>query len=639
MDHFVMHRNLASPAQLAFAISLLLLGQSSAQDRPNFVWIVSEDNSIHYLRHFFPGGTATPAIESLAAHGLTFDHAFSNAPVCSVARTTLITSCHAPRMGTQFHRRNAEARLPEDLHMFPAFLRKAGYHTTNNSKKDYNAVEGGGVWDESSTKASWRDRKDPAQPFFHFASHNDSHESSLHFNEESYLNYQPSHDPHKVALAPYHPDTPLFRHTHARYLDRIQVIDSIVASTVKQLEEDGLLDSTFIFYFSDHGGVLPRGKGYLYDNGLHVPLVIRVPEKFRHLVDGFPIGGRVPGFVSFIDFGPTVLNLAGVPLPDDIDGRPFLGAGVALDEVNERDEALGYADRMDEKYDLVRSLRKGKYHYMRCHQPWLPDGLQNNYRYISLAWQEWRSLHEQGKLTGAPAAFFAPRPVEMLFDCEADPHNTRNLATDPEHQSTLLELRRQLGSLLRTLPDLSYYPESRLVREAIQDPVSFGLEQMAEIQSLADIADIALLSFDEAQPRLEALLDSSNPWQRYWAAMVCTAFGNQAASLAPAAKPLLQDEEPAVRLRAIEFLGLIGTIQPQPALAELVNSTDDAVLAAETLNSVVWFRDHFNGSHPAPRDSFHPKAVNDGVTRRLNYLAGTPYAGEDDKKGGKKKKP
>ncbi len=625
------------PPLLSCVFSLSLTGLTGAQDRPNIVWIVSEDNSMHYLRHFFPGGAETPAIEALAAQGLTFDHAFSNAPVCSVARTTLITGCYGPRIGTQYHRRNAEAKLPEDLRMFPAYLRAAGYHTTNNSKKDYNAIEGDGVWDESSAKATWRDRKDPAQPFFHFASHNESHESSLHFNEASHQSYQPQHDPQSITLAPYHPDTPLLRHTHARYLDRMKVIDGIVADTVKKLEEDGLLESTFIFYFGDHGGVLPRGKGYLYNNGLHVPLVVRVPEKFRHLTDGFPLGGRVPGFVSFIDFGPTVLNLAGLPPADDVDGRAFLGAGVSLDEVNARDEAYGYADRMDEKFDFVRCLRKGKYHYLRCFQPWLPDGLQNNYRYLSLAFQEWRALSAQGKLEGPPRAFFEPRAVEMLFDCEADPHNIRNLARDPAHESALHELRRQLGSHLRILPDLSFYPESHLVRSALPDASAFGQEHQGEIQTLVDIADTALMPFEEAKPRLEVLLDSSNPWQRYWAVMACAAFGEQAASLTAQAEPLLKDEEPAVRLRAVEFLGAIGKIHPQPALAELVNTTDDPVFATEVLNSVVWFRDHFGGAYPAPRESFQPKAVNDGVTRRLNYLAGDPYP-EEAKKAGKKKK-
>ena len=231
------------------------LRSADAAERPNIVWIVSEDNSIHYLNHFFKGGAKAPNIEALAAHGLTFDRAFCNAPVCSVARTTLATGCYGPRIGTQFHRCYKRAEMPEGLRMFPAYLREAGYYTTNNSKKDYAAVEGKGVWDASSNKASWRNRPEKDQPFFHMESHGQSHESSLHFGKSTFENQKTKADPEKVKLAPYHPDVPIFRYTHAYYLDRMGVIDGIVGQTVAKLKEDGLLEDTFIFYFGDHGGV------------------------------------------------------------------------------------------------------------------------------------------------------------------------------------------------------------------------------------------------------------------------------------------------------------------------------------------------------------------------------------------------
>ena len=206
------------------SVLFLLTAFIHAADRPNIVWIVSEDNSVHYLRHFSPGGAETPAIEALAAHGLTFDNAFSNAPVCSVARTTLATMCYAPRIGTQFHRRYKSPPMPDGLRMFPEYLRKAGYYTTNNSKTDYNAEAGKEVWDESSNKASWRNRPDAKQPFFHMQSHAQSHESSLHFNQQSYENDKTKHDPAKVQPGAHLPDTPLFRYTHARYLDNQQTL-------------------------------------------------------------------------------------------------------------------------------------------------------------------------------------------------------------------------------------------------------------------------------------------------------------------------------------------------------------------------------------------------------------------------------
>jgi uncharacterized sulfatase len=602
-----------------------------AADRPNLVWIVSEDNSVHYLEHFFPGGAKAPNIEALAKHGLTFNHAFSNGPVCSVARTTLATGCYGPRIGTQFHRKYKMAPMPDGLRMFPAYLRDAGYYTTNNAKKDYNAVEGPGVWDESSGRASWRNRPDESQPFFHMESHGASHESSLHFRQSTYENDRTTTDPDSVRLADYFPDTPLFRYTHARYHDRMATIDGIVGATVAKLKEDGLLEDTFIFYFGDHGGVLPRSKGYVYESGLHVPLVVRVPENFKHLVDA-EIGGRVDGFVSFIDFGPTALQLAGVEIPDQVDGRPFLGKGVSIQEVNARDESFGYADRFDEKYDLVRSLRKGKYQYIRSYQPYLPDGLQNNYRYKMLAYKEWRELFRAGKLSGPQLQFYQAKPVEALFDVEADPHEINNLAGDPKYADVLAELRGRLQQIVKRLPDLSFYPESHLLKHAIDNPVAFGQSHKAEIARLVDTADLALLPYDQAKPKLQQAFKSDDPMLRYWAAMVCSRFGKQAADLAGSVKQLLKDDSDIVRVRAAEFLGIIGEQNPQPVLTEIINTTEDPVLATEALNSVVFFRDFFQDRYGVERSDFHPVARGGDISDRLNYINGIPYPPRPAKK-------
>jgi arylsulfatase A-like enzyme len=597
---------------------------AQAADRPNIVWIVSEDNSIHYLNHFFAGGAKAPNIESLAANGLTYNHAFSNAPVCSVARTTLATSCYGPRIGTQFHRRYKLAAMPQGLQMFPAYLREAGYYATNNSKKDYNAVEGSGVWDASSRNASWRNRKQKDQPFFHMQSHGDSHEGSLHFSRSVFENEKTATDPDSIKLADYHPDTPIFRYTHARYHDRMKAIDAIVGRTVAQLKEDGLLEDTFIFYFGDHGGVLPRSKGYIYESGLHVPLVVRTPKNFQHLVDG-ENGTRVDGFVSFIDFGSTALHLAGVPVPKQVDGKAFLGKDVTLKEVNSRDESFGYADRFDEKYDLVRSIRKGKYQYIRNYQPYLPDGLNNNYRYKCLAFKEWRDLYNAGKLSGAAKQFYEARSVEQLFDCEADPHQVKNLAGDPKYAKVLFVLRSVLQKKLKGLPDLSFYPESYLAENAMDNPVAFGRKHKSEIAKLVDTADLALLPFAEAKPRLLSALKSDNSTIRYWAAMACTAFGERANELAGEVQPLLTDKSMTVRIRAAEFLGLVGKTNPQRVLTEVVNTTDNPVIATEALNSVVWFRDFFDDRYPVARSDFHPVSKGADIDDRLNYINGVPY--------------
>ena len=638
--------NILKTPALVFCFASIHFASSTttavAAERPNVVWIVSEDNSIHYMDLFFDGGAKTPHIEALAKDGLTFRNAFSNAAVCSVARTTLATGCLGPRIGTQFHRRYKQSTL-HGQKLFTAYLRDAGYYTSNNSKQDYNATPSKGAWDESSNKASWRKRPDKSQPFFHMQSHAESHEGRLHFRENVFQNQKTQHDPDSVKLADYFPDTKLFRYTHAYYKDRMLVIDNIVGDTVAKLKEDGLLEDTFIFYFGDHGGVLPRGKGYIYESGLHVPLVVRVPENFRSLVDVEP-GSSVEGAVSFVDFGPTVLNLAGAKVPKPMDGVPFLGTGVSMAEVNTRDESFGYADRFDEKYDLLRSLRKGKYQYIRCYQPFLPDGLQNNYRYRMMAYEEWRQLFKSGKLNEAQSQFFAAKPVELLYNTEADPHEVHNLATSAEHQTILKDLRGRLQRKMKVMPDLSFYPESYLVENALDNAVAFGQQHQSDIAAMIDTADLALLPFSAAKQKLATALSSDSAMQRYWGTMVCSAFGKQAAEFSTVVGKLAEsDPSDVVRMRAAEFLGLIENRNPHPIFNDIIGKTDSGVLATEVLNSVTYFTDFTQYKVDAKSLSAATKHLynsrilgGDGVMRRMDYLNGEPYKSKP--LTGKKKK-
>ncbi|MCA9059768.1 MAG: sulfatase-like hydrolase/transferase, partial [Planctomycetaceae bacterium] len=511
--------------------------------------------------------------------------------------------------------------LPVGLRMFPAYLRDAGYFTSNNQKKDYNAIEGSGVWDESSKKASWRNRQ-PGQSFFFMQSFATAHESSLHFPAADITAKPTRTDPATVQLADYHPDTPTFRYTYARYLDRIQDIDQQIGEVVSQLQEDGLLEDTFVFYFGDHGGVLPRGKGYAYESGLHVPLVVRVPEKWQHLVPAAN-GSRLQGFVSFIDFGPTLLRLAGLPIPEKVDGHPFLGTGVQYDELESRNEALGYADRFDEKYDFVRTLRQGQYEYVRRFQPFYPDGLQNNYRYRMVAYQEWRQLYLDGKLNAAQRQFFEPGVAEALYDLNTDPGETHNLANDPQYQSTLQELRKRLQAVQTEILDLSFIPESELVSHAFADPEVYSQQDADRIRDLIEIAALQTLPFEQARPQLLAALQSDDPLRRHRATITCTGFGSQAADLKPAIEKLLTDAHPLVRVRAAEFLAIVYGEDVREAVLTSLYKTEHPVEVALILNSIVMLQDGPCGlrfSIDATRLSRQVRK-NDSVQRRLEYLA------------------
>lgn len=603
------------------------------------VWIVSEDNSKHYLKLFDPDGTETPHIAALASRGLTFTRAFSNAPVCSVARTTLATGCFAPRLGTQNHRRLEPSHLPTGLRLFSGLLREAGYYTTNNAKEDYNTARDAEAWDESSKTASWRNRPDPTQPFFHMESHAETHESSLHFEAAAVATEPTGHDPAKVVLPPYFPDTPLFRYTKARYLDRIRRIDEIVGETVAKLEDDGLLEDTFVFYFGDHGGVLPRSKGYLFETGLHVPLVVRIPEKWKHLAPLAP-GATVSGFVSFIDFAPTVLNLAGVAVPEQMDGTPFLGEGVSQESLAARRTTLGSADRFDEKIDLVRSLRTDDWKYVRNYQPYQPDGLQNNYRYQMVAYREWRDLYDAGRLGSDQRAFFEPKTPEALYDLASDPHETRNLAADPVHRDRLLAMRSDLQLKLKAMPDLGFYPESILIAEGLADPLAFGRSHAAEIADMIDTADLVLAPFPESEAELRGAFVSPNPRIRFWAATVASAYGREASDLVDLARTLLGDANPCVRVRAAEFLGLAGASDPREALVAVVNGSHSTAEQLLALQSAALFHAHGPIAFPFDATAFKSLPPQGEAARRIAWFSGKWIGSpKTTPKGDKKTKP
>ncbi len=618
---------------LGVALFVGVVSVSAAAGRPNFLWILSEDNSVHYLNLYGDRLGEMPAVEKLAAKGIVFDNAFSCAPVCSVARTTLATGVYAPRGGFQYHRKSKPANLPKGFTPWTQNLQAAGYYTSNNSKTDYNITTPvKEAWNESSRKASWRNRPSKDTPFFHMQTFTTTHESSLHFNENTLKNEKTGTSPEEVWVAPYHPDTPTFRYTYARYHDRHKMVDQQIGDLVDRLEQDGLLEDTFIFYFGDHGGVLPRGKGYVYESGLHIPLVVRVPENYRHLVN-LKRGSRAKGFVEFVDFGPTVLNLAGVKIPKLIDGRPFLGADISSADLAGRNEAFGYADRMDEKYDHVRSLRVGRYHYIRNYTGFYPDGLQNNYRYKMLAFEEWRQLWKQGRLNAAQSRFFNARPPEQLFDVETDPHEVNDLSGDPKHADKLRELRARLNAKVTSLNDLSFYPESVQVDESLGDPIAYGKKHSKEIARVADIADAACLPFKQARLQLKKALNSKNEWDRYWALTSCATLGREAQSLAADARKSLTHDNRMVRLRAAEFLGLVGAEDPRPTLKGILEETESADEALLAFQAVVLFND-FEPRYPFDMGGLQMKPLKGEVGRRLEYLVGDP---KKNPKGRKKK--
>lgn len=557
---------------------------------PNIVWITSEDNSKHYMKLFDENGVETPNIEKLANNGIKFTRAFSNAPVCSAARSTLISGCYGPRLASHYHRKLKKVPMPQGVEMFPAYLKQAGYYTTNNSKEDYNIIKSDSVWDESSKKAHWKNRAE-GQPFFHVFNIGITHEGNLHFNQAQMDSVKTIANPEDYVTQPNHPQTNLYKYTNAYYRDLIVKMDEKVGAVVAELEEADLMKNTIIFYFGDHGGVLPGSKGYIYETGLHVPLVIYVPEKYKQLVNR-ELASITEGFVSFVDFGPTLLSLAGLVTPKGMDGKPFLGKGVDPAEVDNRDETFGYANRFDEKSDFVRSIRKGKYKYIRNYIPFNFDGLMNNYRYKMLAYKEWQDLYEKGELNPTQSFFYEPRAPEQLFDVEADPYETKNLADDPAFVDKLLEMRLNLVARVKSMPDMSFYPEFELINNAFDNPVVFSQNNISAIGRYVDIAQLQLSGFEDVKSKLEKKLSSDDRWERYWALVVSSSFGKKAAVFTDKAREIATDDPELInRVRAAQLLIFSGTQNPEQLILEALYASEDKSQVMLMLNVITQLRD------------------------------------------------
>ncbi|WP_229797190.1 sulfatase family protein [Arenibacter certesii] len=592
-------------------------------ERPNIVWLVTEDNSKRFLRLYEEGGAVMPTVEELAQNGIVFNNAFSNAPVCSVARSTIISGSYAPRTGAHQHRKMKQVPLPNGLEMFPTYLREAGYYTTNNSKEDYNFDKNAQVWDESSRSASYKNRE-LGQPFFHVQNFAGTHEGQLHFSEVNLAKLENQSSVNDVPLFPYHPDTPVFRFTNAYYRELHEKVDKQMGQFVDDLKTAGLLDNTIVFYFGDHGGVLPRSKGYVYESGLQVPMVVYIPEKWKGL---FPMdmGSRTDAFVEFIDLGPTVLNIAGLEVPEEMDGKPFLGEMISLSDLEHRNTTFGYADRFDEKYDLVRSFRQGNYKYIRNYQPFNIDGLFNFYRYKMLAYQEWYSLFKAGQLNDIQAHFFNSREPEALYDLEKDPHEVNNLAANPKYKSVLIDLRTKLQQKVAGMPDLGFYPESFFLENGLENPVQFGQEHRTEISELIRIADLSLTSYRKAEKHLLTALESTNPWDRYWGLISCSTFGNKALNFEQRVREIVEnDPENLVRIRAVEFL----VLNKRPISTRIIlnilkkaNSESEANLMLNTIALLKTVNSDFQIS--IPTDMFHSewtKKEGDYINRRIEFI-------------------
>jgi arylsulfatase A-like enzyme len=343
-----------------------------------------------------------------------------------------------------------EAVPPAYVKMHSQYFREAGYYASNNAKEDYQFRKTVTAWDDSSRSAHWRNRAE-GQPFFSVFNFGITHESQVWAQAGNPLLVDENL---QVPIPPYLPDSEIGRKDIRQVYSNIVAMDQQVGEILNQLEEDGLLDSTIIFWYSDHGGPLPRQKRLLYDSGIHLPLIIRFPDQFR--------AGEIDDqLISFVDFKSTILSLAGIEPPNHVDGRAFLGEYANSPN---RDYVHAAADRFDSEYDTIRAVRDKRFKYLRNFNPEKPYYLPLAYREQMPVMQELLRMRDAGELNETQAQWFrTSKEEEELFDVENDPYELNNLAGDISYAEKLAELRNELDSWMSYIDDKGLMPEVDLI--------------------------------------------------------------------------------------------------------------------------------------------------------------------------------
>ena len=546
----------------SLALSAVPMGLAAEADPlPNIRWVTAEDINPH-LGCYGDTYAQTPRLDTFAARSLRYRHAWSTAPVCAPARTAIITGMYPTALGAE-HMRSSVA-VPESVKLFPHYLRERGYYCVNNNKEDYNVRAPGRVWDESSNRAHWRNRA-PGQPFFAVFNLTVSHESQIRTRPHALR-----HDPARARLPAYHPDTPEVRRDWAQYYDKITEMDGQFGRRIVELEEAGLAQDTIVFFFGDNGSGMPRSKRWPYNSGLHVPLIIHVPPGLRDCAPkDYTPGGASDRMVGFVDLAPTLLSLARIQPPPWMQGRAFMGPHATPPP----DCTHGFRGRMDERFDMVRSVRNARYVYIRNYRPDLIYGQHIDYMFQTPTTRVWKTLYDQGRLEAPQTFFWERKPPEELYDLETDPDEVRNLAGRPEHKAVLDELRRAQREQVLRIRDVGFLPEADMHRRAAGTSIrDFGSDTSRyPLERILEMADAASNLDADATERLRQGLTDRDSGVRYWAALGHLMRGPDAVK--PARRALqerLADEPASVRVIAACALAASGDAEDlAPALATL----------------------------------------------------------------------
>lgn len=495
------------------------------QQKPNILWVTIEDTSPEFIGCYGNKAAHTPNIDKLAKEGVMFTNAFSTGTVCSPSRTAIITGVKTYCTGTGNHR--SKFPLPEFMKGFPYYLRQAGYYTTNHAKTDYNITNEAAfiktAWNESSVKAGWGDRK-PGQPFFSVFNFMSSHQSfTMTFPYQRYekgilenLAKDEIIPDDAFDMPPFYHNTPEMRREMARVYNSLSLTDKLIGDLLSKLKADGLMDSTIIIFYGDHGEGIPRGKTNGIDFGFRVPFVIWFPPMYKHL-SPWGTGVVTDELIDFTDLAPTMISLAGGVKPNHLTGRAFMGTG--------REEPPKYltlsSDRSDNGQDLVRAVTDGRYFYARNFMSYMPELRYIRYMEVGKIKQLMREDLAKGVLNPLQKSLFEPRPSEFLFDTQNDPWETKNLAGEKQYQSRLKKMRAVLKKEIISKRDIMLMPEGEMaaVSESAT-PYEYRLNESAyPVHSIYNAANLSGFKDKKTLRQQIKLLDDKNKIVRYWAAM------------------------------------------------------------------------------------------------------------------------
>jgi N-sulfoglucosamine sulfohydrolase len=424
---------------------------AEAADRPNILWLIAEDFGPELGCYGTPQAS-TPNLDRLAAQGVRYTRAYTTAPVCSASRSAFMTGMYQTTIGAHNHRshRDDGYRLPQGVRVLTDWMGQAGYFTANleelppafgfrgTGKTDWNFT-----YKRPFDSSQWNDLKSH-QPFY----------AQINFQETHRRFRAPSKaDPAKVSIPPYYPDHPITRADWAAYLDAAAELDRKVGLVLAQLDADGLADNTIVVFFGDHGQCHVRGKQFCYEEGLHIPLLIRWARDLA-APSGWRAGAVDDRLIEAIDLAPTMLEIVGAKKPAAMQGRVFLGQHAEPP----REYVFGARDRCDETVFRLRTVRDARYRYIRNFTPDRPFLQPNEYKQKSYpVWELLKQLDAEGKLTAPQKALTAATmPPEELYDLQTDPHEISNLvdSSRPEHQQELARLRKVLETWIADTGDM-----------------------------------------------------------------------------------------------------------------------------------------------------------------------------------------